>query len=112
MLYIDQNDNIKLTRGDTAIIDIEITDADGDPYSMQAFDSLIFTVKRMYNDSVEVIRKELQTPVLILTSNDTKDLSFGKYRFDIYIYNSETHNLDTFIYEKIFELAEEVHDFE
>lgn len=112
MLYIDQNDNIKLTRGDTAIIDIDITDADGEPYIMRNFDRLIFTVKRMYNDSAEVIRKELQTPVLTLVSNDTKNLSFGKYRFDIYIYNSETHNLDTFIYEKIFEVAEEVHDFE
>lgn len=112
MLYIDQDNNIKLTRGDTAIIDIEITNADGEPYIMRNFDSLIFTVKRMYNDSAEVIRKELQTPVLTLTSNDTKNLSFGKYRFDIYIYNSETHNLDTFIYEKIFEVAEEVHDFE
>lgn len=112
MLYIDQDNNIKLTRGDTAAIDIEITDASGEPYNMQTSDSLIFTVKRMYNDSAEVIRKELQTPVLILTSDDTKDLSFGKYRFDIYIYNSETHNLDTFIYERIFEIAEEVHDFE
>lgn len=112
MLYIDEDDNIKLTRGDTAIIDIEITDSEGNPYVMQPLDELIFTVRKIYDAGSVVINKTLQTPVITLVTNDTKDLTFGKYRFDIYLYNSSTHVLDTFIAEKTFEVAEEVHNFE
>lgn len=111
MLYIDEDDNIKLTRGDTAIIDIEITDADGEPYIMQPLDELIFTVRKIYDAGSVVIEKTLQTPVITLVTDDTKDLTFGLYRYDIYLYNSSTHVLDTFIAEKIFEVAEEVHNF-
>lgn len=111
MLYIDEDDNIKLTRGDTAVIDIEITDASGSPYVMQPLDELIFTVRKIYDAGSVVINKTLQTPVITLVTNDTKDLTFGLYRYDIYLYNSSTHVLDTFIAEKIFEVAEEVHEF-
>lgn len=112
MLYIDEDDNIKLTRGDTAVIDIEITDASGNPYIMQPLDELIFTVRKIYDAGSVVIEKTLQTPVITLVTNDTKDLTFGLYRYDIYLYNSSTHIIDTFIAEKIFEVAEEVHEFE
>lgn len=112
MLRIDEENNIYLTRGDTAIIDVEITDADGKPYNMTPTDKLIFTVRRLYDKGEEIIRKEVAVPVITLITNDTKYLTFGKYKFDIYLYNSITHILDTFIAEKTFEIAEEVHDFE
>ena len=112
MLNIDNDNNIYLTRGDTCILDIEITDKDGDPYIMTPNDELIFAVRRLAGKGEVLIRKEISVPVITLTTNDTKNLSFGKYKFDIHLYNSGSHVLDTFIADKIFELGEEVHDFE
>lgn len=112
MLNIDADNNIYLTRGDTCILDVDITDADGNPYTMAASDKLIFTVRRMFGKGEILISKEVSAPVIELSTDDTKDLSFGEYRYDVYLYNSGTHNLDTFIARKIFEVGEEVHDFE
>lgn len=112
MLKIDDENNVYLTRGDTCILDVEITDKDGNPYTMAPNDSLIFVVRRIAGKGEILIKKEVVTPVITLTTNDTKNLTFGKYKFDIHLYNSGSHIMDTFIAEKIFELGEEVHEFE
>lgn len=111
MLKIDDN-NIYLTRGDTAILRVAITDETGEPYTMLPEDRLIFTVRRIPDRGTPVISKTVAGNVITLLTEDTKDLTFGKYKFDIYLYNSSSDKLDTFIAEKIFELGEEVHEFE
>lgn len=111
MLKIEEN-NIYLTRGDTAILRVIITDATGEPYTMLPEDRLIFTVRKLADIGSPLIDKTVAGNVITISTDDTKDLTFGKYKFDIYLYNSNTQKLDTFIAEKIFELGEEVHNFE
>ena len=112
MLKIDEDDNIYLTRGDTAILRVDITDETGKPYSMLPEDRLIFTVRKIPDRSHPVISKTVAGNVITLFTDDTKDLTFGKYKFDIYLYNSSSDKLDTFIADKTFEVGEEVHNFE
>lgn len=110
MLKIDEEDNIYLTRGDTAIIDIALFDEDGDPYAMLSSDRLVFTLRKLYDKGVILIEKEVDEPSFSFTSSDTKDLDFGAYVYDIYLKN--IGKIDTFIAEKTFTIGEEAHDFE
>lgn len=111
MVKIEDN-NITLTRGDTVRFLLEIFDCDGLPYNLKSTDQLIFTLRRMYGKGEELIRKTFTLPEFSLSTADTKDLSFGKYKYDIYLYNTQSHKLDTFIAERDFIISEEVHDFE
>ena len=76
MLKIDENNNIFITRGDKASIDICIPLDEGN-YEFQTTDILYFTVKKTYNDTQPVLRKILTfeepttTATFILTSSDT-----------------------------------------
>lgn len=112
MLIIDDDNNIYLTRGDTATFDIDIKDAEGNPYSMDTNDRVIFTLRRLAGKGIPLITKTSATPEFSLATDDTSSLSFGKYKYDIFLYNQVSENLDTFIANKIFEIGEEVHDFE
>lgn len=112
MLNIDDENNIYLTRGDTAILRVAITDETGEPYTMLPDDKLIFTVRRLAGKGTPIIDKTVAGNIITISTDDTKDLSFGKYKFDIYLYNSSSNKLDTFIADKIFDIGEEVHDFE
>lgn len=112
MLKIDDDNNIYLTRGDTATLDVYITDEDGVSYVMAADDRLIFSVRRLAGKGEVLISKVVSSPTIYLDTDDTKVLSFGKYKYDIFLFNETSEKLDTFIADRIFELGEEVHDFE
>lgn len=112
MLTIDEHNNIYLTRGDTAIFDIELTDEDGQPYTMGVDEIIIFSLRKLYDKGHILVQKQSATPSFTLDTDDTKDLSFGTYKYDIYLFNNVTYKLDTFLADKEFIIGEEVHDFE
>ena len=82
MLNVKGSD-IQLTRGDTAYFEIEIMQEDGSKYYRQEGDKLTFTVKRSYNSEFEYIQKEIEALALYLTPEDTKELDYGNYWYDI-----------------------------
>ena len=83
MVVIDTSNNILITRGDTATIDISIKDETGQEYNLQTGDVLLFSVKRLPIASNPVIEKTFTNKQLILSSADTDSLSFGTYKYDI-----------------------------
>lgn len=82
MLNVSGSD-IQLTRGDNGYFNIEIRLEDGSTYQRQDGDKLIFTVKRSYNSDFEYIEKEIEGLALILTPQDTNELDYGTYWYDI-----------------------------
>ena len=111
MLRVDENYNIFLTRGDSATFNLTIYEDDGEtPYIMQPGDTLLFTVRRLYDKGEILITKVFNTLSFQILPTDTANLTTGKYKYDICIYNGSGW-IDTFLNEKIFELGEEVHDF-
>lgn len=82
MLTIKDN-IIKLTRGDTAIFEINIVDSEGQPYELQEGDVIAFTVKKFAIDENPLIQKVGQT--IWLEWEDTKGLPFGNYLYDVQI---------------------------
>ena len=108
---------IKMTRGDTLNVQVSIL-KDGEPYVPQNGDSVRFALKRNkiksdrsgYTDDEPLILKDIPTDTLILTLDpeDTKQLPFDTYVYDIEITFSD-RAVDTFIDKATFKLTEEVH---
>ena len=111
-MYTVKKNSIILTRGDTFKGQISVTDKDGNPYELQEGDTVRFAMKKSYLDADEdvLIVKQIPTDTLILTLNpeDTKELPFGTYVYDVQL-TSAAGEVDTFITKASLTLTEEVY---
>ena len=111
-MYTIKKTTISLTRGDTLKAQISITDSEGNPYELQEGDSVRFAMKKSYSDpdSEVLIVKNIPTDTLILTlePNDTKELAFGSYVYDIQLVTASCE-VDTFITKATLNITEEVY---
>lgn len=110
MSYSVSGTTITLTRGDSFVADISITDQDGQPYIPVEGDAIRFAMKTSYEDVSPLLVKNIpiDTMKLILDPLDTKDLNFGKYVYDIEL-TKENGEVDTFITKAVMKITEEVH---
>lgn len=84
MLAIDENNNITLTRGDSASITVSLKNPDGTDYELQTGDELIFTVKHNCITEDIIIQKDISSNgIIILQPSDTNDLLYGVYFYDV-----------------------------
>ena len=105
---------ISLIRGDTLIVEIKIK-RNGEDYVVQQGDVVRFALKRSemkkdntaYIDDEPLVTKIIpnETLVLRLDSEDTADLPFGRYHYDIQL-TMEDGTVDTFISNTLDLLAE------
>lgn len=109
MSYSVKGTTITLTRGDTFAAIIEISDSEGNAYQPVEGDSIQFTMKMSYNDPEPLISKDvpIDNMKLVLNPEDTKDLAFGSYVYDIQL-TKATGEVDTFIAKAKLQLTEEV----
>lgn len=110
MSYSVSGTTITLTRGDTFTATISITDSDGNPYAPIAGDSVRFAMKSKLEDTSPLLMVEvpIDTMTLIINPEDTKNLPFGKYIYDLQLTKSNG-DVDTFITVSTLKLTEEVH---
>ena len=81
MLTIKGND-IHLTKGDSAYLNVEITNDDGTPYAIKEGDSLTITVKA--TNGTKIFSKTVQAyESIIIEPKDTVDAGVGRYKYDI-----------------------------
>lgn len=109
-MYKFDNNTIYLTRGDTLQAQLSIQQ-DGKEYQIQNRDSIRFALKKdelnhsktQYIDQEPLILKEIPTNTLILRLNpeDTENLNFGTYAYDIQITMADG-TVDTFIKDKLY----------
>ena len=109
-MYKIDGTTITLTRGDSFYAQVTMKNEDKTDYTPQQGDSVRFALKKRYQDAEPLILKQIPTDTLILhlIPEDTKELPFGKYVYDIEL-TKANGDVDTFIYESIFEIAKEVH---
>lgn len=83
---------ISITRGDSAQIMLTIRDrVTGSPFVPGPDDRLTFTVKRKLSDEIPLVVKTLdngimrreQDCLLVLAPEDTAQIPFGTYRYDV-----------------------------
>lgn len=122
MAYSVQGTTIKLTRGDSLILQVVILrKKDKEPseiYTPEEGDTVRFALKRnimnpektKYLDKKPLIEKDIpiKTLILRLESEDTKFLEFGNYVYDIEL-TTKDGIVDTFIADADFILTPEVH---
>lgn len=111
MLRIDKKYNIELTRGDTGLFNISLTDSEGNPYTPAQGSSMRFAMGRKYGstDSDVLINKDISidTMQLEIQPEDTKSLAFGDYLYDIQ-FTDEYGRVSTVVMAK-FTVAKEVY---
>lgn len=83
MLNINKSSDIQITRGDNACMQIDIRHQDGSPYERVDGDQLVFTVKKSYKSDYEYLEKSIDGLALILKPEDTKEMDYGSYWYDV-----------------------------
>jgi hypothetical protein len=81
MLKVDDG-NITLTRGDTAVIDLDIK-VNGRPYDFNQSDKIIFSMKESYDDQSYIMQRQLTNHLLTFSHTDTNSLEAGTYVYDV-----------------------------
>lgn len=109
MSYSIWGTTITLTRGDTFHAHIDIMNAAGEPYIPAEGDTVRFAMKAKFDDPrpLLVVDIPIDTMILTLRPEDTKDLAFGRYVYDIQLTRA-TGEVDTFITKAKLHLSEEV----
>lgn len=109
MLYVLEDGTIKLTRGDTARLEVTIENSlTGEEYLMDPDDILTFTIKKSVKDNESLIKKESQGHnAFHIEPEDTAELSFRKYVYDVQISRSNG-DVYTVIVPTTFEIMKEV----
>lgn len=109
-MYKVSETTITMTRGDSLVLLLDLQNADGSTYEPVDGDYIRFAVKKKFDDSVPpIIVKEIPTDTmkLILDPADTKQLTYGQYRYDIQITTADGF-VDTFIDRAVLVITEEV----
>lgn len=107
MIQVIGND-IYLTRGDSARLQIAITNDSGEPYEVQEGDEVLFTVKKTVADAMALIQKTMtEEGEILIQPADTEGLAFGRYVYDCQL-KTAAGDVYTFIPPSLFKLTEEV----
>lgn len=99
MIKINSGKYIRMTRGDTLRVRIEITDENGNVYIPVEGDKVLFALKKEFDESECIICKEIPTDTLELhlSPDDTHKLEqMGVYLYEISITLNNGY-VDTFI---------------
>lgn len=109
MSYSISGTTITLTRGDTFVAAVSMTDGGGTPYVPVEGDKIRFAMKSNYSDQVPLLVKDIPISTLLLTlePEDTDNFAFGKYVYDIQL-TKKTGEVDTFIKKAKIIIEEEV----
>lgn len=110
MSYSVKGNTITLTRGDTFGATLEILRPDGSEYIPKDGDRIRFAMKAKVSDENPLILKEIpiSTMMLLLRPEDTKDLAFGTYFYDVELRKSNGA-VSTFITKSKINITEEVY---
>lgn len=89
MLQVKDN-NIYLTRGDYAELELKLITPSGKGYILQEGETAVFSVRRkpLQDDLVPpLVKKEFSGNILTIETEDTKFFKYGKYLWDIQVAN-------------------------
>lgn len=108
-MFSISNNDISLTRGDTLFLTVNLTNSEGEPYVPQQGDTLRFAMKKKIASEQPIILKEIpiNTMTFEFKPEDTKELSYGSYVYDIEVTDAHGH-VTTVILGK-FKITEEVY---
>lgn len=102
-----ENNIISLTRGDSAFLNVEITNDDGEIYELEQGDVCEFTIKKYTSSANVLIQKEVLNGEIRISPDDTKNLEYGQYVYDVQV-TMANGDVATVIPPTTFNILEEV----
>jgi hypothetical protein len=78
-----KNNEIYLTRGDTASFTLDIVDDTGAKYEITDDDQVLFTVKRSTSDTAVILQKAVVDKTITIKPAETAGLPYGTYYYDV-----------------------------
>ena len=79
---------IEIIRGDTVHLEVKITDQNENEYQLQEDDKLVFTLKKNCSTKDILIQKNIDLSSFTLSHDETKNLSYGTYVYDVQLTQS------------------------
>lgn len=112
MIHVDNNFNIQMTRGDTFVRTIHLS-KNGEEYIPGDNDIIRFAMSKVYKGKTGyelLIEKIIDNSSLqwVIDAEDTAQLPYGKYVYDLQITYGDTGYVETFADKKTITLTEEV----
>lgn len=114
MIAVDDNYNITIVRGDSGYVKLSLVEIDGEeevPYIPKEGETLRFAMAKKYGATEEdclILRPiDVSTLKLYFHPEDTKNLKFGDYKYDLEFTNEDGF-VDT-ILKATFRIDEEVY---
>lgn len=95
-MYRIDGTTIIMTRGDTVRIRFPLT-LDDEDYELQTGDTVRFAINTSGHEDEPLIEKTLDGYDLVLDPEDTKDLDFGTYFYDVQITFAASGDVVTYI---------------
>lgn len=107
MFIIDKNHKIKLTKGDTATMFVEVFDLDKEPYEIQPTDVITLTIRKGATKPVALSKVADSDHYITINSDDTANMDAGLYVYQVEL-RSEGDYVYTIIPTSFFELTEDL----
>lgn len=106
---VTADNDIYLTRGDTANFELELIREDtGEPYVLEEGDVIRFSMKHFISDRTVLVQKDIpDTFILLIEPSDTSDLDYGEYCYDISLTKFDGYK-ETFIENRNFIITPKV----
>lgn len=106
----DDDNTIRITRGDSLTVNISLTDQDGFPYEPVEGDQVIFTMKKSAKSEEVLIQKDIdiQTLEINFVESDTENFAFGNYVYEIECITAQDDHY-TVVKNAPFIITEELH---
>ena len=107
--------NFDFPRGNTCPITFDLVDNQQEPFELAEGDEIYFTIKKVYTMKKFLLQKKLSdgditiednVATIMLNEEDTANLDFGKYDYDIKFKNQEENYAKTLVVGDV-ELTEE-----
>lgn len=108
-MFVIQNNDIILTKGDSGRVNLKFKNKDGSEYAPSGKDEIIFSVKKKKESFSEIVFEKTGTEV-VFDAKETEKIPSGEYFYDVLITRG-TGERYTAIEGKLI-VRKAVHDFE
>lgn len=106
-MFKTAQNNIYMTRGDSAVFHLDILDPSSNPYDIPNGTSLLFTVKSDTETTAIMLQKSVIDGNITINPADTSALDYGDYVYDVQMVLPDGYT-STIISPSLFRLMQEV----
>lgn len=86
-MFLVQNNNIIITKGDSGKVNLRFTNKDGSEYAPIESDEIVFSVKKKKDSFAEIVLEKCGCE-LVFDAQETEKIPSGEFFYDVHIKKS------------------------